>query len=151
MLKMNTTIGFSLIECLFVIAIMAILIGFAYPNYQNYLSKARRMDGMSALLDLSAKMEHFYSKHMSYELATIARGQPETDLVTNPYSPRQWYRLDISAQSKNSYRLRAIPQKSQGAQDKDCQILTINQLGKFGIEAGPSGPPSGSVEDCWFL
>lgn len=135
---------------MFVMAIIAILIGLTYPNYQNHLSKARRIDGLSALLTLSAEMEHYYTKNMSYEFATIATGNHETDLVTNPYSSREWYKLDISLQSKNSYLLRAIPRKAQGLQDKDCQTLTINQLGEFGIETGPSGPPSGTVENCWF-
>src|SRR3990167_5447887 len=63
-------VGFSLIELLFALAISAILIGIGYPTYENHLEHAERNRAETALLQLSGRLESYFSEHGSYENAT---------------------------------------------------------------------------------
>ena len=44
--------GFTLVELMIVIVIVAILLAVALPSYQNSVQKGRRADAKSALLDV---------------------------------------------------------------------------------------------------
>ncbi|MBS3745013.1 MAG: prepilin-type N-terminal cleavage/methylation domain-containing protein, partial [Wenzhouxiangellaceae bacterium] len=46
---MKNTRGFTLIELMITVAILAILVGIALPAYQNQVQKARRADAVSGL------------------------------------------------------------------------------------------------------
>lgn len=135
--------GFSLIEVMITVAIIAILASIAYPSYQDYVTKSRRTDGRSALLDLANRLETYYTNHNTYATATIngLRGGTSSD--------DGYYTLSFGAQSANAYTLLATPVGSQATADTTCQTLTLNQLGEKGIAAGPGGAPMGTFSDCW--
>jgi type IV pilus assembly protein PilE len=132
--------GFTLIELLVVIAIISLLVGIAYPSYQQYLIKSRRADAQSALMDLAIHMEHYYTENYTYATAT----------VSNTQSPAGFYTLGITQQDERSFTLQATPQHAQTA-DTTCQSLTLNHTGEKGIAAGPEGDSSGDVAVCWGL
>jgi prepilin-type N-terminal cleavage/methylation domain-containing protein len=46
---MKSARGFSLIELMVVVAIIAIIVGIGYPSYLGYTQKTRRSDGIAAL------------------------------------------------------------------------------------------------------
>ncbi|WP_278043911.1 type IV pilin protein [Legionella nagasakiensis] len=140
--------GFSLIELLIVMAIVGILASIAYPTYQDYVTRARRSDGQSALLDLASRMERYYSEHHTYQTATIGTGNA-TDVLSSNTSPEGWYSLSISSATGSTYTLQAIPVSTQATLDTLCQTLTLNQLGVKGITTGPAGTPTGNAAQCW--
>ena len=45
--------GFTLIELMIVVAILAIAIALGYPSYREQVMKARRAEGMGELLELA--------------------------------------------------------------------------------------------------
>ena len=67
--------GFSLFELLAVLIIVGILVTIAYPGYRDYITRAHRSDGQTALFDLARRMEHYFSKHNTYQRATIGTGK----------------------------------------------------------------------------
>lgn len=140
--------GFSLIELVIAMAIVAILVAIAYPSYHNYIVNARRTDGQTALLDLASRMEQYYSENHTYQTATIAAGGA-TDVMDSATSPEGWYVLSISNATPTTYTLQATPQNSQATGDTRCQTLTLNQLGIKDITAGPAGAPTSTAEACW--
>ena len=140
--------GYTLIEVLIVMAIAGILASIAYPSYQDYVTRARRSDGQSALLDLGNRMEDYYLDQKSYQSATIGTGGTH-DVLSRATTPENGYTLEIVHATENSYVLQATPIGAQARADTRCQSLTFNYLGTKGITSGPAGEPIGTAEQCW--
>lgn len=58
--------GFTLVELMVTILVVAILAGIAIPSYTNYTLKAHRTDAKSALLDLASLEERYFSVNNAY-------------------------------------------------------------------------------------
>jgi type IV pilus assembly protein PilE len=133
--------GFSLIELIITLAIMAILTTLAYPVYTQYIVAARRHDAQGALLDLAARMEQYYATYNRYTGATISV-DPTTDVLASATTPEGWYRLSVSM-TDTGYQLTAVPIAAQAAQDKQCTALSIDDRGV------KSSKGSAKTALCW--
>jgi len=58
--------GFTLIELMITVAIVAILGGIAYPSYQSYIKRTARAEARAVILDIAQKQERYYSSNNSY-------------------------------------------------------------------------------------
>lgn len=58
--------GFSLIELMVTVAILAILAAIAYPSYRDQILKSRRGDAQTALLEIAQRQERFYAQNATY-------------------------------------------------------------------------------------
>ncbi len=58
--------GFTLIELMVVVAVMAILASITYPVYINSVREARRSDAQQLLLDTTNRLEQFILDARSY-------------------------------------------------------------------------------------
>lgn len=67
--------GFTLIELMVVIAIVAILAGIAYPSYQESVRNAKRAEAKAVLLEIMQQQERYYTQHNTY----IAFSSTSTD------------------------------------------------------------------------
>lgn len=134
MRNLNRAQAFTLIELMVVLLIVGILVAIAYPSYQTHVIKARRADGKTALLNLSALMEHYYTENNSYLGATPA------GVGGSALSSDGNYTMSISALTATSYTLSATPvaDKPQ-AKDTTCGTLTLTNL-------GVKGP---NPSECW--
>jgi type IV pilus assembly protein PilE len=63
---MKTHSGFTLIEVMVVVAIVAILASIALPSYTNYLMRGKITEAVANLGDLRVKMEQFYLDNRKY-------------------------------------------------------------------------------------
>ena len=63
--------GFTLIELMVTVAVVAILAAVAFPSYQDSLRKSRRTDGKNALTQAVANMERYYVEKNSYATAVM--------------------------------------------------------------------------------
>jgi type IV pilus assembly protein PilE len=140
--------GFSLFEMLVVLLILGILLSFTYPSYQMYWTRAHRLEGQIAVLDLANKMEQYFTKYGTYAQASIG-SHSEHDVLSTALTTQGWYALSIQTASETHYSLQAIPQNSQAQQDMRCQTLQINDQGIQSIASGPGGNPTGDWEYCW--
>lgn len=64
---MRTQQGFTLIEVMITVAIVAILAAIAIPTYQDYVLRARITEATSALSDQQLKMERYFQDCRAYD------------------------------------------------------------------------------------
>lgn len=58
--------GFTLIELMITVAIVAILAAIAYPSYRNYVLRGQLVDATNNLSALRANMERYYQDNRTY-------------------------------------------------------------------------------------
>jgi type IV pilus assembly protein PilE len=117
--------GFTLIELMIAVAVVGILALIALPGYQDYVRKARRADGKSALLRIQLQQEKWRAGHTTYsaELAPIGVGASSTD---------GHYTLALSGADEAGYTATATAGTKQSG-DKvgatSCATLTLVSSG----------------------
>lgn len=129
--------GFSLLELLIVMAMIAILTAIAYPLYTSHLVKSRRNQAEIALWHLASQLEAFYSLQSSYQGATLE------NLGVNTYTDDHSYQLTIQSVTDSSYQITALPLGQQNKTDLHCGILGLNEKGEQSV-SGAATPNS-----CW--
>jgi len=66
--------GFTLIELMIAMAILAILSAIAYPNYRNYVLRGQVVSATNGLSAVSANMERYFQDNRQYN--SVNPGQP---------------------------------------------------------------------------
>jgi type IV pilus assembly protein PilE len=135
----NKMRGFTLIELMIVMALIGIIIAFGYPAYRDQVMKARRSDGMAALLELADRMERHYS-----DVGTYKQSDDSDTTVTDvfPSFSSDYYTLSIDSQDNISFTVSAA---RKGSQLKDkCGTFTLTSQGEQSVSGG-----SLSKDDCW--
>lgn len=128
------TQGFNLLELLIVMALMALLMTIAYPNYQDCLHKARYQNAKVELSHLQAAMALYYSQHGSYLGASL----PDLGFK----SPITGYHVALRKIETEHYLIQA---EAIGPQASDrYKNLTMTEGGFQAAEASRSPlPPAG--------
>ena len=118
--------GFTLVELVIALAVVAILSAVAYPSYTAHIAKGRRADGKQAMLELAQRMERYYTERGTYVGATLGA----TGIYPN-VSAGGHYSLAIASQTADGFAITATP---QGRQLGDaCGRYGYNQLGEQSV------------------
>jgi len=143
--------GFSLIELLIAMVIVAILASVAIPSYQTYILRSHRTDAKSALLDMASLEERYFSTNNSYSQTPSDLGY--TGAVPFAVGLNGYYQITTltavaataPANGNNgtpaSYTITA---SAVGTQVNDTQCLTFTILSAGQQTATPD--PQGN---CW--
>ena len=131
--------GFTLIEVMIVVAVVALLAGVALPSYQGYVRRAHRAHAQATLVQAAQWMER---------AATVRGTYPVTNQIPADVLRVEGGRYDVVAASDGAtYTLTATP---VGAQATDpCAAYRINERGRRSQTTAGSYAPSLSVDACW--
>ena len=129
--------GFTLLELMIVVAIVAITAAIALPSYQNQIEKTRRGVAKADLIELTSFMQRFYTENNRFNqdragnLVALPFSESPTDGAT------KFYDLTVVA-AQSTYTLTAAPKGSQSGDS--CGTLTV-------AHTGAKTHSSGS--NCW--
>lgn len=114
--------GFSLIELMVTMGIVAILVAIAYPSYQNHVMRTQRSAAKACLSEHAQFMERYYTSNLTYVGAAPALG------CTNESQLNTRYTFAVANLARNTYTVSATPIGVQ-TRDGQCGTLTITQAG----------------------
>lgn len=136
--------GFSLIEVMIALAIVAIIAAIALPSYQNQVTRTWRNKATACLTELAQGMERRFTGNMSYEGPAADPAELPPTACTTQDNMGQRYGFDFTDDpTRTVYTLRATPRGAQLANDTGCGVLTLDQIGSRGALG------DNSVEECW--
>lgn len=138
--------GFTLIELMVVVAIVAILASIAFASYEYAVTKSRRSAAAACLQERAQFMERFYTTNMSYVSRAppnAAPVLPQCDAELQPFYSVA-YAVTPTAAAPTAYTLSATPLASQLTNDTLCGTLTLTHQGVRG-----EGGTATTAEECW--
>ena len=120
--------GFTLLELMIVVTVVAIMASIAYPSYMAHIQSARREEGKKALLEAAQKMESFYALNQTYVGSADANGRSTIFSSNVPSDTSINYVLSVSA-TKTSYTITATRSSSSAQRTDPCGDLIIKRDG----------------------
>jgi type IV pilus assembly protein PilE len=127
--------GFSLIELMIVVAIVAILASISVGAYRQYTLRANRTEARIALLQIQAGQEKFFLQNNAYatDVATLIAAPPNglgLNLTAAGVTPSGLYTVSFTAAAGNTYTVQAVATPgSPQAKDTTCPTFTMNDAG----------------------
>lgn len=150
---MKSKAGFTLVELLIVMAIVAILGVIAVPSYRNYVVGARQNSAQQALLRMAGAMENCYSMNQTYVGCFGTNNSGVNDFL-KANDLESYYTCKNGENWTNpTARNFVVAVEATGGQLKDvatsCQVLAVDRLGRKLI-ASSSGTLSVDANNtCW--
>lgn len=155
--------GFTLMELMITIVIVAVLASIAIPSYTAYVERGKRGTARSALLAAASLLERNFTTNGCYNYATVAACQAQsgaafalpTAATLAPTEGKASYVLTVSyagSTTGQAFGLTATPCGTAGScpagsdpfKDNKCGSLTLDQAGVRGRSSG-----SEDVAVCW--
>ena len=144
----NAQRGFSLIELMIVVAIVAIISAIAYPSYDRYVIKTKRSVAQNALLQVADRQQQFFMDNKRFAADITNLGFPANPYVVDDNGTSTVasdadaaYSLSLSNVTATTWTATATPLNSQLSRDTYCGSLTITQTG--------AKSKSGASDECW--
>lgn len=133
--------GFSLIELMIVVAILAIVAALAYPSYKDQIRKTRRSEATQMLMEVAAQQERFFTNNNRYAADMTELGYGNANQLTE----KGFYSVSTSATNAPiGFSATAVPQNDQ-ANDAYCDEFSIDNVGNK--DAGDSS--ADAIRNCW--
>ena len=127
--------GFTLIEVVITVAIVAILAAVAFPTYRDHVRKSRRAEAQAYLMAVASRQQQFLLDTRAYSpnLATVG--------VATPANVAAAYDLAVATVTgpPPTFRLTATPKAATDQVHERCGWLAIDQ----------SGAKTAALATCW--
>jgi len=118
--------GFTLIEVMIVVAIVAILAAVALPSYADYVLRSKLTEAFNALSDSRVKMEQSYQDNRRY--AKTALGTDCPDIIVSSQSNLKYFTIVCAVvDSRHPHRCVHIYHQQHQCQRHDHHQMVINR------------------------
>jgi len=125
--------GFSLIELMVVVVVIAILSAVAIPSYTDYVKRGKLVEGTSSLSDGRVKMEQYFQDNRTYQ------GGPAP-------AATDYFTYAVSGTSTTAYTISAT-----GTRDLAGFVYTIDETNTKRTTAAPTGWAAATMPaTCWI-
>lgn len=138
--------GFTLIELMIVVAVIAIIAAIGYPSYINSVVKTKRAAAEGCVSQYATYMERFYTQNLRYDKDTAGNDNPvvgNSPTLTldcaGPQNSGADYAFTVAAPTQSTFTITATPTGAQGSRDTTCGALGLDQ----------SGAKTPSTSGCW--
>jgi len=149
--KARRAAGFTLVELMVTVMIVAVLATIAVPSYLSSVRKSRRTEARQALLDLAGREERYLATNTTYS-------QTATDLgySTFPSTTQSGYytiKIDSatftapSATAAAYFKAIASPVAGKG-QDRDSACASFS-VDSQGVQKSADGSGTDTTATCW--
>lgn len=150
---MKSKAGFTLVELLIVMAIVAILGVIAVPSYRNYVVGARQNSAQQALLRMAGAMENCYSMNQTYVGCFGTNNNGVNDFL-RANDLESYYTLKNGENWTNpTARNFVVAVEATGGQFNDvatsCQVLAVDRLGRKLIASSVGQLSVDANNTCW--
>jgi type IV pilus assembly protein PilE len=130
--------GFTLIEVMIVVAIVAVLAAIALPNYADYVKRGKIIEATSALSDLRTRYEQYFLDNRTYVNGCTA--------IKPIVNTARAFAIDCGGESASTYTGTATGRASEGMGNFSYTINQANVKASTITEPGWSGNGT-----CWAI
>jgi len=135
--------GFTLIELMIAVAIVAILSAIAIPQYSEYVTRSRITEASMTLSDQRLKMERFYQDNRSFTPAGLPAACSANTVAPPPASTAH-FNFTCAVTSPTAYLITAT-----GFGAMSNFVYTVNEAN---LRTTPSVPTGwNTATNCWVL
>jgi type IV pilus assembly protein PilE len=128
--------GITLMELMIVVVIIGILAAISFPNYRDFVARAKRNEAKAALLQIATNQEKFYLQNNTFSTDLTDLG-----FATDPFTTdSQSYVITVVAPTPNANYTATATYGLGGEEAGKCATFAINATG-----AKTSTP----LTDCW--
>jgi len=121
--------GFTLIELMIVVGIVAILATLALPSFRDSVRKSRRSDAMNAILNIHLAQERWRANHSTYGLLGNPYdplADPQLYLGPDPLiSPNGHYSLTVPIHTATTYTIIGAVVADDDQENDSCGDFTL--------------------------
>jgi type IV pilus assembly protein PilE len=166
------TAGFTLVELMVVITVVAILVAVAVPTYQNQVRQSRRTDAKTAVLDLAAREEKYLSLNNTYTTSPANLGYVTSTNTTATFPQTVgsgYYQVYVciaatvgttvattpcvttnTTAAGTSYVVAAVPAAGlTQVNDTPCQYFAVDNTGTQFATSSNTGSGTDTTSSCW--
>lgn len=136
--KRASEVGFTLIEVMIAVVIVAIVSSIAIPNYTAYVMRGNITDATSRLATKQVQMEQFFQDNRTY----VAGAGCTADTASSKY-------FDFSCTGGGAPSATTFILSAAGKSSMAGFTFTINQSGAKTTGAVPTGWTAPSPNTCW--